>query len=248
MKSFKALLKKEYILSLRTLTTQIIGIAMPVGFFLLFASLWSNDNYPAHVLEAMIKQYMLQMTAFSSLSFAFFTLPFAFQEDRTGNRLKHIRHSPLPIWQYYLAKVIRIMAHFVLAILIVFAVGHFVKGVDMPLKDWLVSGGLLFLGASLFMPFGVLLGFLKSSESLSVVGNILYMGLAILGGLWMPVSSFPDVMQTLAKLTPTYHFNELLITYFDKNFSYQSLLILIFYAMIVSAISLALAKKGRFQE
>lgn len=93
------------------------------------------------------------------------------------------------------------------------------------------------------MPFGALFAHIKSAQSLSLVANIFYMGLAVLGGLWMPVSSFPDFMQKLAKLTPTYHLNNLLISYFKGDFSIKSLLILMGYAIIVLVIAVVIGKK-----
>lgn len=244
MNTFNAILKQEYLVNKRSLSNLIMGIGMPVAFFLLFSTIWANDeSMPQEMTKLWVRQYMMQMTAFSSLSFAFFSLPFAFQEDRKGNRLRTIQHSPIPLWQYYASKIISILVHFVLSILVVFAVGHLVKGVDMPLLDWLTSAGLLFAGAICFMPFGTLLSHIRSSQTLSVVSNIIYMGLAVLGGLWMPVQAFPTIMQKIAKLTPTYHFNNLLISYFDKDFSVQSLLILLGYAIIVLGIALAVGKK-----
>lgn len=244
MKTFKAILKQEYLINKRSLSNLLMAIGMPLAFFLLFTSIWAgDDSMPKDTLALWVRQYMMQMTAFSSLSFAFFSLPFAFQEDRQGNRLRNIQHSPIPMWQYYASKIIGILVHFILAIIAVFAVGHFVKGVNMPLQDWLISAGILFAGAICFMPFGALLSQIKSTQTLSIVANILYMGLAVLGGLWMPVQSFPDFMQTMAKLTPTYHFNNLLISYFDKDFSSQSLIILLGYAIIVLGTALAVGKK-----
>lgn len=244
MKTFKAILHQEYLINKRSLSNLIMGIGMPLAFFLLFTSIWANeDSMPKEQVSYWIRQYMIQMTAFSSLSFAFFSLPYAFQEDRNGNRLRNIQHSPIPIWQYYLSKILAILVHFILAILVVFAVGHFVKGVDMSAGEWLTSASLLFVGAICFMPFGALFAHIKSAQSLSLVANIFYMGLAVLGGLWMPVSSFPDFMQKLAKLTPTYHLNNLLISYFKGDFSIKSLLILMGYAIIVLTIALAVGKK-----
>ncbi|MHC5879251.1 ABC transporter permease, partial [Streptococcus pyogenes] len=95
--------------------------------------IWTKDeSIPKDQLALWVRQYMMQMTAFSSLSFAFFSLPFAFQEDRRGNRLRVIQHSPIPLWQYYASKIIGILVHFILAIIVVFAVGHFVKNINMP--------------------------------------------------------------------------------------------------------------------
>ncbi len=244
MKTFNAILKQEYLINKRSVSNLIMGIGMPICFFLLFTSIWASDETMSQeVIALWVRQYMVQMTAFASLSFAFFSLPYAFQEDRNGNRLRIIRHSPIPLWQYYASKIIGISVHFALAILAVFTVGHFAKGVNMSLNDWLISAGILFAGAICFMPFGALFAHIKSSQTLSVVANIFYMGLAVLGGLWIPVQTFPDFMQQLAKFTPTYHLNNLLISYFNKDFSVQSLLILLGYAIIVLVIALAVGKK-----
>ncbi|MGT2928942.1 ABC transporter permease [Streptococcus dentasini] len=244
MKTFKAILYQEYLINKRSLSNLVMGIGMPLVFFLLFTSIWANeDSMPKDQVTYWVRQYMMQMTAFSSLSFAFFSLPFAFQEDRNGNRLRSIEHSPIPIWQYYISKILTILVHFVLAILVVFAAGYFFKGVDMPAKDWLLSAVVLFAGAVCFMPFGALFAHIKSSQTLSLVANIFYLGLAVLGGLWMPVQTFPDFMQKLAKVTPTYHLNNLLISYFKDDFSIQSLFILLGYAIIVLMIALAVGKK-----
>lgn len=244
MKTFKPLLVKEYLIHKRNLANLLMGIGMPLAFFLLFSSIWGNSSEMTKEMVALYtRQYMVQMAAFSSLSFAFFSLPFAFQEDRTSHRFKAMLHSPIPLWQYYLVKILGVLVHFILAILVVFAVGAFVKGVEMTAVEWLTCAGLLFVGAICFMPFGVLLAHIKSSSTLSIVANILYMGSAILGGLWMPVSMFPELMQKIAKLTPTYHLNNIVTTYLAKDFSVQSLLILAGYAIIVLGIALAVGKK-----
>lgn len=244
MNTFTAILYQEYLINKRSLSNLLLAIGMPVAFFLLYTTIWESDKTVSKdILEQGIRQYMLQMTAFSSISFAFFTLPYAFFDDRRENRLKVIQHSPVPIWQYYVGKIIGILVHYMVAIAVVFAVGHFAKGVTMSTGDWLISAGLLFIGATCFMPFGVLLSHIQSSQTLSIVSNIFYMGLSVLGGLWMPVQSFPDFMQKIAKITPTYHFNNLLISYFKHDFSIQSLFILLTYAMIVLVIALFIGKK-----
>ncbi|CJG74913.1 multidrug ABC transporter permease [Streptococcus pneumoniae] len=52
---------------------------------------------------------------------------------------------------------------------------------------------------------------------MSVVGNLLYFGLAVLGGLWMPVSLFPDWMQAIGKRLPSYQLMELLKTFLNEG-------------------------------
>lgn len=42
-----------------------------------------------------------------------------------------------------------------------------------------------------------------------LVFTIAWVGLAVLGGLWTPISMFPDALATVARLTPSYHYANL---------------------------------------
>ena len=78
----------------------------------------------------------------------------------------------------------------------------------MSLQDWVLAAFLLILGSLAFVAIGLVLTLLPSSQLMSVVGNLLYMGLAVMGGLWMPISLFPEWMQAIGKCLPTYQLME----------------------------------------
>ena len=82
------------------------------------------------------------------------------------------------------------LVDYLVSILVVFSVGHFVRGVDMSLASWVGAALLLIVGSVAFVALGLTLTLLPSSQLMSVVGNLLYLGLAVLGGLWMPISYF----------------------------------------------------------
>ena len=109
------------------------------------------------------------------------------------------------------------MVDYLVSILVVFSVGHFVRGVDMSLGNWIGAAFLLIAGSIAFVALGLTLTLLPSSQLMSVVGNLLYFGLAVLGGLWMPVSLFPDWMQAIGKCLPTYQLMELLKTFLNEG-------------------------------
>lgn len=244
MKTFKALLKMEYILSKRQLSNLIMGIGMPIGFFIFFSGFLGGGSKAE---EAMyVRNYMLTMAAFSSLSFAFFTFPFSLKDDKTNHRFLAIVHSPVPLWQYYLAKLCRILVYYCVAILAVFVTGHLLRHVTMTGGQWLQSFTLLLVGALCFLPFGLLISYLKSAELMSMVGNVSYMLLAVVGGMWMPVSLFPTWLQSLSKWTPTYHLATILTSQFTDKFALQSFLILAFYDIMVLFICLVLEKKREY--
>lgn len=222
-------MKVEFILTKRGLQTFITCIALPVFFFLFF----STGAGHSAADKIIVRNYLISMTAFSSLGLAFFTFPFSLKEDQQNNRLKLLRHTPVPIWIYYLAKVTRMLTFYLVAIIINFCVGHFIRGVDMSIEQWFVSGALLLFGGLCFLPYGLLLAQMKSSESMSAIGNLLYIGLAMLGGMWMPLTIFPNWIQTMGKWVPTYHFHELVTSYLKNGTIFNnSFGILMWYAMI----------------
>ncbi|QPK93611.1 ABC transporter permease [Actinomyces sp. zg-332] len=242
MKSLIALLKIEYLFTKRSLIAFGLGVFMPIAFFLIFSSINGSDNAP----ENIMRHFLISMTSFSCLSFAFFAFPISMVEAKENNWEKIIVHSPIPMSKYYLAKVIRILAYFVIAIILVFATGYFIKNVQMPLTDWLVSGMLLTIGSTTFLGIGLAISMISSKETMSAVSNIIYLGLAMLGGLWMPVSIFPSWLQNISKLTPTYHLAELANKYIDKHtFATESFMILTAYAVLFVAVSLVIARRKR---
>lgn len=232
-----ALLKVEWIKTKRTWLTFVLSIGMPVFFFLFFSGMELSPDLKEQ--KVLVMSYMLTMTAFSMSSFGFFTFPAMLAEDKTSHWMTFIEHSSISIWQYYLSKVIRVLLCFVLSILLVFSCGVIFRDVMMPINRWLGSAALLLLSSLLFLAFGLLISQLKSQQLMTLVGNIAFLGLAILGGSWMPIETFPEWMQTISKLTPTYHVNQL-VTTFAKNaqLNWQSLIIVLGYAIIVAALAL----------
>ena len=95
--------------------------------------------------------------------------------------------------------------------------GHVVRHVNMSLQDWVLAAFLLILGSLAFVAIGLVLTLLPSSQLMSVAGNLLYMGLAVMGGLWMPISVFPEWMQAIGKCLPTYQLMELIKTFLNKG-------------------------------
>ena len=237
-----ALLKVEWIKTKRTWITFVLSIGMPVFFFLFFSGMELSPDLKEQ--KVLVMSYMLTMKAFSMSSFGFFSFPAMLVEDKTSYWLTYIEHSSVSIWQYYLSKVIRVLVCFLLSILVTFLFGAIFRGVTMPLSRWLGSATLLLLSSLLFLAFGLLISQMKSQQLMIIVGDIAFLGLAIIGGSWMPIETFPEWMQKLAKVTPIYHVN-ILVTDFAKNaqLNWQSLIIVLGYAIIIAALALMIKNK-----
>lgn len=53
------------------------------------------------------------------------------------------------------------------------------------------------------------LGFSFPANGAVAVANIFFLGLSVLGGLWMPIFIFPEILQKVAQFLPSYHLGEL---------------------------------------
>ena len=61
------------------------------------------------------------------------------------------------------------------------------------------------LGVLPFCAIGLLLGSVSSANAAPAWVNLLFLPMAFLSGLWLPLSMLPDVLARLAPVWPAYH-------------------------------------------
>ena len=239
MKNMTSLMKVELILMKRQAAYYLLSIGLPSVFYLIFSGVMSSDT-PTSVLRL----FLFSMTVFSIMSSAFFSIPSSLQSDKTNNWQKMIQHSPVSMVEYYISKLFSALLTFLLSIVVVFSVGHFVRGVSLPTMDWLIIALIILFGSLVFIAMGVLVSLLPSAQLMSVVGNIAYMALAVLGGLWFPLSMFPAWLRSIGKLMPSYQLMQVVSSYLEhREFNAIAALIVLVYTVGVSLVVLQLKKR-----
>ena len=227
MKNMTSLMKVELILMKRQAAYYLLSIGLPSVFYLIFSGVMSSDT-PTSVLRL----YLFSMTVFSIMSSAFFSIPSSLQSDKTNNWQKMIQHSPVSMVEYYISKLFSALLTFLLSIVVVFSVGYFVRGVSLPTMDWLIIALIILFGSLVFIAMGVLVSLLPSAQLMSVVGNIAYMALAVLGGLWFPLSMFPAWLRSIGKLMPSYQLMQVVSSYLEhREFNAIAALIVLVYTV-----------------
>ena len=240
MKNMRSLMKVELILMKRQAAYYLLSIGLPSVFYLIFSGMMSGSATPTLVLQT----YLFSMTVFSIMSSAFFSIPSTLQSDKTNNWQKMLQHSPVSMIEYYISKLLSALLTFLLSIVVVFSVGHFVRGVNLPAMDWLIIALIILFGSLVFIAMGVLVSLLPSAQLMSVVGNIAYMALAVLGGLWFPLTMFPKWLQPIGKLTPSYQLMQIVSSYLEhREFNAIAALIVLVYTVGVSLVVLQLKKR-----
>lgn len=240
MKNMTSLMKVELILMKRQAAYYLLSIGLPSVFYLIFSGMMSGSATPTLVLQT----YLFSMTVFSIMSSAFFSIPSTLQSDKTNNWQKMLQHSPVSMIEYYISKLFSALLTFLLSIVVVFSIGHFVRGVNLPAMDWLIIALIILFGSLVFIAMGVLVSLLPSAQLMSVVGNIAYMALAVLGGLWFPLTMFPKWLQPIGKLTPSYQLMQIVSSYLEhREFNAIAALVVLIYTVGVSLVVLQLKKR-----
>ncbi len=74
---------------------------------------------------------------------------------------------------------------------------------------WFVTPVCVWIGSLVFAAFGLFIGYLLPTENVMQFLGIALMLFGFGGGLFIPLSRYPHVLQTLAKFTPLYGLNQL---------------------------------------
>ncbi|WP_314394081.1 ABC transporter permease [uncultured Abiotrophia sp.] len=227
MKNLRALIKVETYFTLRNWQSLVMAIGMPLAFYLLFSGI-----YQAEMPYSYRVFMMISMTASSLLSFNVFALPYNLTADKHNNWRRFLHHSPVSVVQYYLVKALRFVLLYSLAIGVVFSFGGLVRQITLPVGDYFTVILILLVGMIPFSFIGALISYLPSEETISMVGNIAFMAMSLLGGLWMPLMFFPQWMQNLAKWIPSYHLMQIIQNWYtNRVWAWDSILALVAYGI-----------------
>ncbi|WP_226386301.1 ABC transporter permease [Staphylococcus sp. Marseille-Q1834] len=236
MNNTMMLLKTEYKLMVRRKLTTFLAFIFPLAFYILFSSL---IDLPEDAKKVFYKEYMYSMTTFSLMGFCMMQFPLEIIEEKNNGWYKNLIATPITPFNYFLSKILKTMTLFLFSIILLFSVAHFYKGVNLSLSEWILSGFSLWIGGSLFLTLGLIITQFNEAQKASSIANLINMILAILGGLWFPVQTFPTWLQHISKCTPTYHLCQLALDLGKGNgFNLQSFVILIMYSLVFLIIAL----------
>ena len=129
--------------------------------------------------------------------------------DRERGWLTLKRAQPMPAGVYVAGKLMMAMLFAVIIFSIMAVLGLTLGGVRLPLNAWLLLFVVEVLGVMPFCAIGMFVGSLVSGQAAPAVANLIYLPMAILSGLWMPLAILPAVIGNIAPLWPAFHLGRL---------------------------------------
>ena len=196
-----SLIKLELTRALRNRKFLFFSVIYPSVIFLLV----SNQTGDVHGSGLSVAKYvMVSMASFGALTAVLMGNSERIAKEREGGWVRQLRLTPLPGRGYVLAKTASAAVVSLPSIVVVFLVAAAVKDVRLDTWQWFALTGAIWAGSFVFAALGVAIGYLASGDAVRPITMIVYFGLSILGGLWMPSSSFPTWLQDIAKWLPTH--------------------------------------------
>ncbi|AXI76526.1 ABC transporter permease [Peterkaempfera bronchialis] len=185
--------------ALRSLRTVILVVAMPMSFLLLYG-LPYRDHHPGD--GQPLARITVAMAVYGAMIGAT-SCGAGVAMERVAGWNRQLRLTPLRPLAQVAVKTITAMVLGLIAVLAEFALGA-ALGVDLPPHVWLLAGLAAWLPSAVFALFGLFTGLVLPSQNvMQLVGPALVL-LAVLGGIFIPLSLLPHAIRVVAPFTPAY--------------------------------------------
>ena len=199
---FRLETRNELLKMLRLPVYLLPTVLFPVIFYLLFGVLLAKG-------EGKSATYLLATYGtFGLLGATFFGLGIGVAIERGQGWLLLKRATPMRPLLHFAARMLVSTLIGGAVILLLFAAAALTR-VDLPFLTWLRLYLVLLVGALPFTTIGLALGHWLGPNSAPAVLNVIYLPLAFLSGLWMPITMLPAKVQQLAQFLPPYHASQL---------------------------------------
>jgi len=192
---------------LRNRRTLLFTMILPAILFLLFGL---NKQY------ATLQEGKGNVSAFIMISMALYGAVLATTSggamvsiERAEGWSRQLRITPLTPVAYIVVKMLTAMVLGLGSVIVVFAVGGLTGKPSMPGYLWLACGLAVWVGSLVFAAFGLFMGYLLPTANVMQIMSFALLLFSFGGGLFVPLSQFPQVLQTIAKYTPLYGLNQL---------------------------------------
>lgn len=198
----------EILKALRAPEFIVPTLIFPVAFYSLFGIVLSQGAGSASYLLATYG-------TFAVMGPSIFGFGVAVANERERGWLDLKRAAPAPAISYITAKVITTLIFASIAVALVHAVAGFAGGVALPRTVWATLLGVHIVSTLPFILIGLTVGFMFRTNGAVALANLLFMMMAVLGGLWIPITVFPPIMQEIANYLPSFHLAEIALDVID---------------------------------
>jgi ABC-2 type transport system permease protein len=198
--------KYEFLKCLRLPMYSVSTLVLPLMFYVLFGLVMGKP-----VIGSISTTLYLIPTygTFGVMGASLFGTAASLSTERGLGWLQMKRASPMPIFAYFLAKVILSLIFSLTDVLLLLFLAIAFGGVQLPPLTALKLIGTLVAGSLPFCAMGLAIGYFAGPNSAPAVINLFYLPMSFTSGLWIPFLFLPKFIQRIAVVLPSYHLSQL---------------------------------------
>jgi ABC-2 type transport system permease protein len=202
-----AYLGRDSLRQLKNARAIVFTVAVPLIMLIAFGgSYGGSGQVDASTHLPWVVVTTIQVAAYGGMMAA---LSQAFQivTERSIGWNRQLRITPLSGTGYLVSKVVAALALALFSILLIIVVSLVLFHPDLAAGSWVLAGLAVWCGVIPFALLGIVIGQFAKPEFAQPLFMVVFMGMAILGGLWIPLQIFPAWVADVAKAVPSYWLN-----------------------------------------
>ena len=190
----------EIVKLLRTTAFVVPTVAFPVLFYLLYGVAMGGRTVGGGVSQAVYLIATYGAFGVIGAALSAFRISVAIERGQGLLQLKHA--TPMPLYAYVAAKLVAAMVFSSIVVLALFAVGTALGGARIDIGPIATLFVALVVGTVPFALLGLTFGYTVKGQASVAVFNLLFLPMAFLSGLWIPIDFLPKTTTTATCAAP----------------------------------------------
>ena len=190
--------RAQFLTMARTPGFTIPTLVFPLMFYLFFGVVMSfSPTAPTYLLATY--------GVFGLIGPSLFGFGVGFANERDSGALLLKQTTPMPAAAYLVARVAAALVFGIVIVTGLFLLGAYAADVTLYRWQWFTLAGVVLSGVIPFCALGLAIGAWVKAQSAIAIVNLVYLPMAFLSGLWMPIALLPSFLQNVAIVFPAYH-------------------------------------------
>jgi len=178
----------------------LLTTLIPLGMYLFFGSYQVHSTHGPVPMRSRILE-MVGMACYAGLMVTI-TNGGNIAADRALGWIAQLRTTPIGVRGITVAKMGSGLVLSLPAIALIYLIGGIIQEIQLTPLQWTGLVLVTWIGTLPFALLGMSLGYLSTPLSAGPMVMASTLGLAALGGLWIPVADLPDALRHLANFLP----------------------------------------------
>ncbi|KQV06926.1 ABC transporter permease [Leifsonia sp. Root112D2] len=194
---------------LRNARGLIFTFAIPLVMLLIFGSAYGSGGAMDKTTGLpWVVVTTIQMAGYGGMMAAL-GQAFNIVTERSLGWNRQLRITPLSGFGYMVSKIVSALAVSLVSIVLLITVSVLVLGANLSFAGWAMAALGLWGGVIPFALIAVLIGQFAKPQFAQPLFTVVFFGMAIVGGLWIPLQIMPDWVSNVAQVVPSYWLNRL---------------------------------------